>query len=195
MKGLDRLSDVYRNLRRASLFLFFIPLTSGVEAPKELKHQIAKCTCVHTSKLHASTEENSIHFLKFFGYHSVSDGAVEKSGDEDYIVFEHEKNNGPANEVNLLADTEPVSKFRLRPVVHYTIASVLTSEQAIAADGDETAVKLLRILKAASHDKNIPFKSPDAQTIQFRQPVTHSQIVQISCQLILWHKFYSLLIL
>jgi len=71
---------------------------------------------------------------------------------------------------------------------------VLASEQAIAADGDETAEKLLKILKSASHDKNIPFKSRDMQTIQFQQPVTHSQIVEISCQLILWHKFYSLLI-
>ena len=51
MKGLDRLSHVYRNFRRSTLFLFFIPLTAGVQAPGENAHQIAKCTCVPGANL------------------------------------------------------------------------------------------------------------------------------------------------
>ena len=148
---------------------------------------------------HSATDENSIHFLKFFGYHQVSDDAGDKTGDEDYVIFEKKKARPTNNEQRTIQlaecrDLEPVAKFTMKPIVNYSIASVLASEQAIAADGDETAEKLLRILKSASHDKNIPFKSRDTQTIQFQQPVTHSQIVEISCQLILWHKFYSLLI-
>jgi len=205
MKGLDRLLDVYRNLRRSTLFLFFIPLASGMEAPKENAHHLAKCTCNPVmnfeiaSQCRSASDENSIHFLKFFGYHQVSDDATDKTGDEDYLIFEQKKakpaNNGQfSNQLAECRDLEPVAKFTMKPIVNYTIASVLASEQAIAADGDETAEKLLKILKSASHDKNIPFKSRDMQTIQFQQPVTHSQIVEISCQLILWHKFYSLLI-
>ena len=89
-----------------------------------------------------------------------------------------------------------------RPVIHFDLDvflnyyhSHLCADSVLWPDaGDETAGKLVKILRGMGHDNYVPLTKQVTQPITAQPPLGQCQDSQLSSQLILWHKFYSLLI-
>lgn len=88
----------------------------------------------------------------------------------------------------------PVAHFNLDVFLNYYHSHLCADSVQWPDAGDETAGKLVKILRAMSHDKNMPLTKQVAQPITAQPPLGQCQDSQLSSQLILWHKFYTLLI-